>query len=92
MNCPGDTFGPAICSGHYRREKMKKLLAVLVASMFFAGSSFGQGAGAGAATGAATGAITGGIVATAVAVVAVAVAVSQNEDSPALPPAATTTK
>ena len=69
---------------------MKKLLAVLVASMFFAGSSFGQGAGA--ASGAATGAITGGMVAAAVAVVAVAVAASQNDDSPALPPAATTTK
>jgi hypothetical protein len=82
-------FSLADCSGHYRREEMKKLLAVLVASMFFAGSSFGQGAGA--AAGAATGAITGGMVAAAVAVVAVAVAASQNDDNPALPSTPTVT-
>ncbi|MBE0623832.1 MAG: hypothetical protein IH606_03360 [Burkholderiales bacterium] len=70
---------------------MKKLLAVLVASMFFAGSSFGQQAGAGGATGAAAGGVTAGMVAAAVAVVAVAVAASQNDDNPALPATPTVT-
>lgn len=59
---------------------MKKVLAVLIASMFVGSSAFAAGSGAEGATDNAAGGITAGMVATAVAVVAVAVAVSSNDD------------
>jgi hypothetical protein len=76
--------------------KMKKALAMVITSVFFAGSALAQtpasgtSGGANAATGAAAGGITAGMVAAAVAVVAVAVAASTSNGS-SNPAAATTT-
>jgi hypothetical protein len=74
-----------------QERKMKKALAVLIASVFVAGSALAQTpapaeqtsgtAGAGPATGAATGGITAGMVAAAVAVVAVAAAISSSNST-----------
>src|SRR5665647_648147 len=79
-----------------RRRNMRKTLAVIVASVFVAGSAMAQtqggtagaggaggagAAGAGAAGAAAVGGITAGIVAAAVAVAAVAVAASTSNDN-----------
>jgi hypothetical protein len=76
-----------------QEKKMSKLLAVLVAFLFVAGSAFAQtpqgqagaggagGTGAAGATGAAAGGMTAGMIAAAVAVAAVAVAASQTNDN-----------
>jgi hypothetical protein len=71
-----------------QERKMKKALAILIASVFVGGSALAQAPAGGAtgATGAAAGGITAGMVAAAVAVVAVAVAVaSSNDDNQSTP-------
>jgi hypothetical protein len=73
-----------------QERKMKKALAILIASVFVGGSALAQApaGGAAGATGAAAGGITAGMVAAAVAVVAVAVAVaSTNDDNKSSTPA-----
>ena len=76
---------------------MRKILAVLIASLFCAGSALAQTApadqaGAGGATGAAAGGVTSSMVAAAVAVAAVAAAASSsNTSNPAASTTTTTT-
>ncbi|TAK68377.1 MAG: hypothetical protein EPO19_08560 [Betaproteobacteria bacterium] len=75
---------------------MKKALAVLIASVFVAGSALAQApaapvAGAVPATTVAVGGMTAGMIAATVAIVAVAIAASQNDSTAAASTTTTTT-
>ena len=78
-------------NGRFRTEdassteiRMKKILAIVITSLFLAGNALAQTtatSGAADATGAAAGGITAGMVAAAVAVVAVAAAASTSNNT-----------